>query len=557
VNPALFAHPEWLDGLLWVFASTALALAAARGVARRQRRRLLGSAEAPPIPMVRSDAALLVALAAIALALLGPRIGERVVRVPSTGVDVVFLVDVSRSMDARDVPPSRLDRARRAVEEILGRLAPGDRAALAAFAGRGLLLTPLTPDRSALLDLLGGLDTQFIQPGSSHLADGVRAALEAFETGSRRPRVLFVASDGEDPRRRRDLGGAAAARRQVRVITASLGSERGSQIPDDGRALRDRDGVVVVSRRHSERLAGLATDTDGESFAGDAWGRIDFDRAAAAIRRDSGASGEWVERRADAVRVAPFAALAFALLLIEGLPLPARVRPTSSVRGARGATLACVACLLVAPLLTGADPAPPGAAGPDRAYTLLGALEEQVRTHPEDARRHLDLGLARLERGHSEAAARAFLAAAVFARDAEFAAVAYYDLGVAALTHGNLEAARDAFFDALAADPADGLARFNLEWTLQALASRTPPLAEPETPSPRERAATDESTAPETATREQRPEVRPKPATEPMVLGPEQRRRWLERANDDPAQWLRAAAREPDDERRRPEGPAW
>jgi len=561
VNPAQFAHPEWLDGFLWILAATAAALVAARLITRQRRRRLLGRRTTPRGAALRSDAALLLALAAIALALLGPRIGERVLRVPSTGVDVVFLVDVSRSMDARDVPPSRLDRARRAVEEILGRLAPGDRAALAVFAGRGLLLTPLTPDHGALIDLVGGLDTQFIEPGSSNLAAGVRAALEAFETGSRRPRALFLASDGEDSRRRRDLGGAVAARQQVRVITAALGSERGSQIPDNGRALRDSDGVVVVSQRHSERLARLAADSDGESFVADAWGRIDFDRAAAAIQRDSGPTGEWVERRVAAVRVAPFAALAFALLLVEGLMLPGRLRPAGSAGGARSAALACVSCLLIAPLLTGADSVQSAADAPERAQALLGALEAQVQRHPEDARAYLELGLARLERGRNEAAARAFLAAAVFAREAEVAAVAYHDLGVAALTNGELELARDAFFDALAADPSLRASRFNLEWTLQALAHRPPPLAEPEMASPRRRAAMDEPTAAgaaeHTAAPEHGPEVQPLPASEPILLSPEQRRRWLERAADDPTQWLRAAARAPDEAKRRPEEPAW
>jgi len=119
----------------------------------------------------------------------------------------------------------------------------------------------LTPDRGALLELLGGLDTRLIEPADSDLADGVRAALAAFEAGGQRPRVVFVASDGESPRRRRDLGAAAAARHEVRVITAALGSEAGSQIPDGGRPLRDRGGAVVVSRRDSGRLSRLSAET--------------------------------------------------------------------------------------------------------------------------------------------------------------------------------------------------------------------------------------------------------------------------------------------------------
>ena len=76
----------------------------------------------------------------------------------------------------------------------------------------------------------------------------------------------------------------------MRAITAALGSEIGAHVPDGPRPLRARDGATVVSRRRADRLARLAAGTDGESFVGDEWGRIDFDRAAAAIRRDAAAA---------------------------------------------------------------------------------------------------------------------------------------------------------------------------------------------------------------------------------------------------------------------------
>ena len=287
-------------------------------------------------------------------ALLGPRLGEKVVRVPASGVDLVLLLDVSRSMDARDVPPSRLARAQRAAEELLARLAPGDRAALAAFAGRGVLLTPLTPDREALVELLGALDSGLLEPPSSNLGEGVRAALAAFEAGSERPRVLFVLSDGEDPERRTEIGVADALRAEVRVLTAALGTETGAAVPNRGAALRDESGALVISRRRAERLARLAAASGGEAYRGDAWGAFDFDAAAAAIRRDAGAArGQPVERRVRAVQVLPLAALAFALLAAEGaLPLlrrraaargpPPRSRQPASCSPARAASSAAM-----------------------------------------------------------------------------------------------------------------------------------------------------------------------------------------------------------------------
>lgn len=537
------SHPEWFLPLAVVAGTMAVGLALARFVARRRRHRLLGEGARIPARHLASDLALLVALVAVAAALLGPRVGERLVEVPAAGVDVVFLFDVSASMNASDNPPSRLDRARRAAEELLARLAPFDRAALAAFAGEGVLLTPLTPDRLALVELLTGLDTDLLSARGSDLGAGLRAALDAFEEGSERPRVVVVFSDGEDAKRRRDLAAPEASRRDVRVLTVALGTDRGATVPDHGVDLVDASGSVVVSRRDVERLEVLAGATDGALFVADDWGVIDYDAALAAMRRDAGAApGARVTRRVRAVRVAPLAALAFVLLWLEGLPRPRLRKPPPSLS----------ALLFVAILATPA-PAEPADTGP----STLEALEASLRQRPDDPHLLVELGAARLERGKRGAAARAFLAAAVHARDPQAAAVATFDLGVVALEEGDLEAARDAFYDALALDPSDDAARFNLEWTLLALEMQEPP----ETPPPPER-----RDAPPSDDVKVPPDPLVPPGDDPSGREPEpaplseaQQQRWLERIQDDPGTSLRAAAQAQRDPERRPGAgtPAW
>jgi Ca-activated chloride channel family protein len=558
VSPDAFTHPEWLLPLSLAIAACVIALAVARARARNRWHRLLGPTASRFAGGRWSDGALLVAAVAIAIALLGPRFGERIVRTPISGVDVVFLVDVSRSMDARDTPPSRLDRARRASEEILARLAPGDRAGLAVFAGRGLLLAPLTPDHAAVVDLLSGLDTALIAPASSNLGDGIAAALNGFEVASERPRVVVVASDGEDPDRGRDLGAEAALAQRARVVTIALGSEAGAGVPDGDRPLRDGAGDTVHSRRQHERLATLAAATDGASFVGDAFGRIDFARAAAEVRRDAraaalraGASraGGWVERRVAAPRAVPFAVLAFALLLLEALPRVAsetrgRLRPKAADRMPAAAVALAATVAVAAAVAHDADSREP------RASATHAEAAARVRARPDDARAQLELGLACLETERNEAAVRAFAAASVFARNTPLAAVAYYDLGVAELAQGDLPAARDAFFAALELDPSDEQARFNLEWALRAANAPAPNL------DPGAGAKPDTSDA----------EQESQPANEPGAserapaipeMSAAQRRRWLERAEDDPAHWLRTAAGEPEAPNARAARPAW
>jgi Ca-activated chloride channel family protein len=542
VNAALFAHPEWLALLATAVAATALGLALAR-VASRRRRARLGPGLALAGGSRGSDLALFAALAAVALALAGPRIGSRFEQVSASGVDVVFVLDVSRSMEAHDVPPSRLERARRAVRSLLERLEPADRAALVAFAGRGLLLTPLTPDRDALAELLAGVDTGLVSPTSSRLDEGLRAALSVFEAGSERPRVVWLLGDGEDPEHRGDPGAAELARADVRVLAAGFGTEVGSTLDDHGTPLLDASGKTVVTRRDLARLERLTQATDGQLFAADAWGEIDLAAAIAATHRDAGTSaapGEPVLRRVRAVPVAPLGALAFGLLLGEAWLEGARF-----ARGRRAAVaLAGAACVLVAAL-----PAPAG----DDALAPLASFEREARLNRGDPHALIELGAARLERGQRDAAARAFLAAALSTSDGQAAGVAYFDLGVAALESGDYAAARTAFLDALALSPRDERARFNLEWTLQALKQQAPvasPEPPPDEPKP-EHAPVPPPPQPEETSQDSQEQ------TPPPSLSPEEQQRWLARVHDDPGRALRAAARGEAPGGRREPGPAW
>jgi Ca-activated chloride channel family protein len=539
VNAARFLHPEWLPALLLLALGTGAALVAAR-IALARRRRRLGAGVPRTAGAFESDALLWLALLLLGAALAGPRVLSRVERVPASGVDVVFAVDVSRSMDAQDAPPSRLARARRAVDELLARLESADRFGLVAFAGRGALLTPLTPDRDAVSELLAGLDTALVAPASSHVGAGVRAALAAFEDGSERPRVLVVLSDGEDPERRRDLGAVEARRADVRVLAAAFGSEAGATLLDHGVPLLDAEGRTVVSRRDLERLERLAADTDGALFAADAWGELDLDAAAAAIRRDAGSAGAaFQERRVRAAPVAPLAALALTLLCVEGLRRP-RWR---ELRGAAPAALAAFA------LAAGAAPA-----GDPEASTLAG-LEAAARANPGDAHPLIELGAARLERGQREAAARAFEAAALSSRDATEAGIAWYDLGVAALESADYTAARDAFLEALALLPGDARARFNLEWTLQALERHPAPALQPEPPEDQPEPQPAPPPEPQPGEPPQPPEAEAAP--EPRALTQEEQQRWLERVRDDPGRALRAALDAAGEPGRRSGGPVW
>lgn len=562
-------HPEALLPLAAGLAALAALVLLAALAAGARRRRLLGAG--PPVPGLSRDVRLLLALGAVALALVGPRIGTREERITASGVDLVVLLDVSASMEARDVPPSRGDRARRNAAGVIAGLEPQDRVALAAFAGHGVLLTPLTPDGAALLDVLPSLDGSLLRARGSDLGDGLRAALAGFDAASARPRVLLLLSDGEDAAQRA-VDGSAAAAAGVRILAVAIGGSGGAAIPDGDRMLRDGAGAVIRTRADSGRLAALAEATGGALLPADAFGGLDLAAALAAIRRDAAASGGAPTLRVvPAIRVAPFAGAAFALLLLDAafpLGLP-RLRRRRRRAAAFAATLLCVGI------------AGPGRTEPSEAEAAVEALEGLAAARPGDAAVWVRLGVARMRAGRGRDAERTFLAAALTAKEPRLAALAFYDLGVAALTAGDLERARDAFFDALALYPGDAEARFNLEWTLRALRERLPPPTSGEGAG----AGRDDPGAGE-GDDEGRPEATSSAAgagepgaegagaggdgAEPgkpghaeaegaraPVLGEEETNRWLDAVRDDPGRALREAARREAAGRPPQRGPAW
>lgn len=549
---AAWTHPEMLPvafvglaglGALWL-------LGWRRAGSRLER--LMGRRLSPRT--LRTEVPLWIALLALAVAGAGPRIGERTIWVPAGGVDLVLLLDVSRSMDARDTPPSRLDRARRLARELLRGLDPGDRAALAGYAGRGVLLTPLTPDLGALDEMLSGVDTELIQPQGSQLGDGLRAALEAFPPDSDRPRVVVIFGDGEDPASTGRVDPGPAARAGARIVAVGLGSERGAEIPDHGLALRDARSEIVRSRRDLGSLRRLAAGSGGALFAADAWGGVGIEGLLEAVRRDAGApDGPPVPHRVPARRTGAFVALAFLWIWID------LARPFGSSRAGRRRRLRAGGAALAGLALVAA----PG-------LEAVGGTTAGSRS----ARAAIARGVEAAARGEVEAAARHFQWAAVAAPESSLAALAYFDLGVAELGRERFEAARDAFLDALALAPDDFAARYNLEWALRELARQAPdatpqivgareasPAPEPagETIAGDEPAPIASETAPASSAREV-PEAAETPDADAGSGGrlpPEEVTRWLDSVRDDAAQALRRTAADEQRRARRSPGPAW
>jgi Ca-activated chloride channel family protein len=225
-----------------------------------------------------STAAFWLFLASVIIALAQPHGGTRLVSENRRGVDVVFAIDLSRSMDVRDIAPggpSRLGRAASLVVELVnnpwfssrnlgfGGGAPGIRFGAAIGKGRGVLALPLTEDTEAILGFLAGLSGSAITGWGTNLESLVDAASGAFQDAFPSRRRIILLSDGEslDGSLMDALDRAMAA--DISLIAVGLGSEEGGAVPLGKDILPGEDGLPVISLLQRETLKDAAEQTGG------------------------------------------------------------------------------------------------------------------------------------------------------------------------------------------------------------------------------------------------------------------------------------------------------
>jgi Ca-activated chloride channel family protein len=169
---------------------------------------------------------------ALVLALLDPRMGDTPAEIKRRGIDVMFVIDVSRSMLAQDASPNRLEQAKQLISDAVDRMA-GDRAGLVAFAGTAVLKSPLTLNYGAFKLALNELTPQDSARGGSLLGDAIRTATEGFTDEVKGGKAIVILSDGEDMESFPvEAAKQAFETRGVRTYAVGLGdSVDGARIP--------------------------------------------------------------------------------------------------------------------------------------------------------------------------------------------------------------------------------------------------------------------------------------------------------------------------------------
>lgn len=206
-----------------------------------------------------------VALAALVLAALGPRLGFEWVQRKVEGVAIAVVLDVSKSMDAQDVSPSRLVRARRELADLAG-VMKGDAVGLVLVANGAFVRMPLTIDYGTFLWGLEDTTTATITAQGTSMAGGIEAALKLLGNAPGNGRAILVVSDGEfhDPDSALDAALARAREAETPIYALGIGEAEGAPIPlAEGGFKKDSAGNMVLSRLDEDKLRALAAKTGG------------------------------------------------------------------------------------------------------------------------------------------------------------------------------------------------------------------------------------------------------------------------------------------------------
>ncbi|MGB4863604.1 MAG: VWA domain-containing protein [Tepidiformaceae bacterium] len=447
-------------------------------------------------------AAILLSLAAVAAvgAAAQPRWGTRVSRIPRSGADLVVVIDVSRSMDARDVAPSRLEAAKTTIDSVLDRLG-GDRFGLVVFGGDARVRFPLTTDFAAARQVVNSLQTgTILVEGGTSAALGLEQAVSLLDESRDSGKVILLLTDGDD------LGGdPAAAAERVRasgadLFVAGVGTADGATIPVVDLATGveteklDGAGAPIISTLQEPFLRALAIGSNGRYLGSDLSvvpGAVDGRlRALERSRIDERPTILPVER----YRV--FAAAALGLLVLAALAERFGRFPRRFVAGTALAMLAIVLGGCASESYQANEDGRTAMERGDFKLAVEKFTEAQVNK-PDDPQIALNLASAySAAELHTEAisAARRALAS----NNNRVRARAYSNIGHQQFALERYPEALDAFRRALLDDPADDDARHDYEVVLRLLSappseeSSGPPGLDTQQPTP----APDDSTTP-------------------------------------------------------------
>jgi Ca-activated chloride channel family protein len=210
----------------------------------------------------------LVALLFLIIALVNPKMGTKMDTVKRQGIDIVFAVDVSKSMLAADIAPNRLEKSKQLVSQLINQLG-SDKIVIIAYSGSAFPVLPMTSDYSVAKMFMQGMNPSMISSQGTMIDEAIDLASEKyFDKKDKTSKLLIILSDGEDHSEEAVKAAENAKSIGIRIVTIGIGTEKGGTIPlkslGQGSELqKDQDGNIVVTKRNEEVLAKIAKSTKG------------------------------------------------------------------------------------------------------------------------------------------------------------------------------------------------------------------------------------------------------------------------------------------------------
>ena len=213
-----------------------------------------------------------IAILFLSIGLANPKIGTELKSINREGVDIVFAIDVSKSMLAEDVAPNRLLRSKRIISEIINSLS-SDRVGIVAYAAQAIPQVPLTTDFASVKNFLQIIDTEMLSSQGTSIDSALNLSANFFDQNSETNRVLILLSDGEDHDDIPESLINLIIENNINLISIGVGQDSGSTIPIKINGTidsykKDNNGQVVITKRNSEILNKIANSSGGEYIDG-------------------------------------------------------------------------------------------------------------------------------------------------------------------------------------------------------------------------------------------------------------------------------------------------
>ena len=201
------------------------------------------------------------------IALVNPKIGTSLQTVKREGVDIVFAIDVSKSMLAEDIAPSRLEKAKQLTTQIINNLV-SDRVGIIAYAAKAVPQLPITTDYSAAKMFLQNMNTDMLSSQGTAIDEAIQLSRSYYNDEEQTNRVLVIISDGEDHNNLSLDVAEAAAKEGIKIFTIGVGTEKGGPIPIKRNGIvmsykKDQNNATVITKLNKKTLSKIASEANG------------------------------------------------------------------------------------------------------------------------------------------------------------------------------------------------------------------------------------------------------------------------------------------------------